>query len=222
MASVVDLCNLSLARLGDEANVVSIEPPDGSAQAAHCARFLPMVRDSLLQAHAWGFALRREALAAITMPAGVSGWLFAYALPNQCLQLLAVQAADAPDDFTASITDADDALRSSAAQWPHLVELTPAGAMVILTDTGSAIARFVQRVDDPTLWSPLFTETLSWRLAAAVAGPLLKGGAGMQQARRCEEMAAAVLARARAQDAQQSRPRILSQPLASSWLSARR
>ena len=34
MASVVDLCNLSLARLGDEANVVSIEPPDGSAQAA--------------------------------------------------------------------------------------------------------------------------------------------------------------------------------------------
>ena len=173
MASVVDLCNLSLARLGDEANVVSIEPPDGSAQAAHCARFLPMVRDSLLQAHAWGFALRREALAAITMPAGVSGWLYAYAMPNQCLQLLAVQAADAPDDSTASITDADDALRSSAAQWPHLVELTPAGAMVILTDTGSAIARFVQRVDDPTLWSPLFTETLSWRLAAAVGGPLL-------------------------------------------------
>ena len=222
MASVVDLCNLSLARLGDEANVVSIEPPDGSAQAAHCARFLPMVRDSLLQAHAWGFALRREALAAITMPAGVSGWLYAYAMPNQCLQLLAVQAADAPDDFTASITDADDALRSSAAQWPHLVELTPAGAMVILTDTGSAIARFVQRVDDPTLWSPLFTETLSWRLAAAVAGPLFKGDAGMPQARRREEMAAAVLARARAQDAQQSRPRILSQPLASSWLSARR
>lgn len=222
MASLVDVCNLAVARLGDAAEIVSIEPPDGSAQAAHCARFLPMVRDSLLQAHAWGFALRREALAAITMPVGVSGWLYAYAMPNQCLQLLAVQAGDASDDFIGATTDADDALRSSAAQAPHLVELTPDGAMVILTDTEGAVARFVKRIEDPTLWSPLFTESLSWRLAAAVAGPLLKGDAGMQQARRCEEIAAAVLARARAQDAQQSRPRVLSQPLASSWLSARR
>ena len=28
MSSDVDICNLALARLGDEANIVSISPPD--------------------------------------------------------------------------------------------------------------------------------------------------------------------------------------------------
>ena len=85
MASVVDLCNLSLARLGDEANVVSIEPPDGSAQAAHCARFLPMVRDSLLQAHAWGFALRREALLRVGTEVPYLEWIMEYGRHQQVL-----------------------------------------------------------------------------------------------------------------------------------------
>lgn len=29
MASEIDICNLALARLGDEANVASIQPPEG-------------------------------------------------------------------------------------------------------------------------------------------------------------------------------------------------
>ena len=36
MSSDVDICNLALARLGDEANIVSISPPDQSAQAGYC------------------------------------------------------------------------------------------------------------------------------------------------------------------------------------------
>jgi len=35
MSSDVDICNLSLARLGDEANVVSISPQDQSSQAGY-------------------------------------------------------------------------------------------------------------------------------------------------------------------------------------------
>jgi hypothetical protein len=41
VASSVDIANLALAHLGDEAAVTSFDPPDGSAQAEHCARLLP-------------------------------------------------------------------------------------------------------------------------------------------------------------------------------------
>ena len=63
MASVVDICNLALGHLGDPATVSSIDPPEGSAQAQHCARFYPIARDSLLEMHSWNFSTYREALA---------------------------------------------------------------------------------------------------------------------------------------------------------------
>ena len=59
MASEVDICNLALSHLGDTATIASLDPPEGSAQAEHCARFYPIARDSLLEMHAWGFATSR-------------------------------------------------------------------------------------------------------------------------------------------------------------------
>lgn len=221
MASLVDICNLALSRLGDEAGVNSIDPPDGSVQAAHCSRFLPMVRDSLLQAHAWSFALRREPLTAVAMPTGVNGWQYAYAVPNQCLHLLAVQLPDAEDDFIAAL-GTDDPLRSGPGSPPFLLETADDGSPVIFSDVQGAVARFLRRVEDPSRWPPLFVEALTWRLAATVAGPLLKGETGMQQAIRCEQMALTVLTAAQAKDANQGRPRLHGAALATSWLAARR
>ena len=84
MASEVDICNLALARLGDNATVASIDPPEGSAQAEHCARFYAIARDSLLEMHAWKFATRRVQLAKLTVPSW--DWSFAYAEPTGALQ----------------------------------------------------------------------------------------------------------------------------------------
>ena len=63
MASEVEICNLALAHLGDEATVASIDPPEGSAQAEHCQRFYPVSRNSLLEMHDWAFATKRATLA---------------------------------------------------------------------------------------------------------------------------------------------------------------
>ena len=49
MASEVDICNLALGHLGDNATVASLNPPEGSVQAQHCARFYPIARDALLE-----------------------------------------------------------------------------------------------------------------------------------------------------------------------------
>ena len=40
----------TLGHIGDAATVSSINPPEGSAQAEHCARFYPIARDALLAA----------------------------------------------------------------------------------------------------------------------------------------------------------------------------
>ena len=46
MATEVDICNLALAHLGDDATIASIKPPEGSAQAEKSARFYPIARDT--------------------------------------------------------------------------------------------------------------------------------------------------------------------------------
>lgn len=64
MPSAVTICNLALAHLGDSATVSSIDPPEGSAQAEHCARFYPVALGLLLEAHPWNFATKRSRLRA--------------------------------------------------------------------------------------------------------------------------------------------------------------
>ena len=59
MSSEIDICNLALARLGDDATVASIDPPEGSAQAEQCARFYSIARDTMLEMHDWRFATKR-------------------------------------------------------------------------------------------------------------------------------------------------------------------
>lgn len=194
MASVVDIVNLALAHLGDGATVSSIDPPEGSAQAEHAARFFPIARDTLLEMHAWRFATRRVALTELVYDWGQ--WDHGYALPANCLRVLGVQAPEDPDDITAA---------GQVVSQPFTVELDDTGARVVLTDVPNAVARYVARVDDPTAWSPLFVQTLTWHLASMLAGPIIKGEAGAAEARRCAQMMVHFLAQARLTDANQRR-----------------
>jgi hypothetical protein len=68
MASETDIVNLSLARLGDEANVASIDPPEESVQAEHAAMFYPIARDAMLEMGDYKFSRRRITGATVTMP----------------------------------------------------------------------------------------------------------------------------------------------------------
>ena len=65
MASVVAICNTALSHIGDSANVTSIDPPDGSAQAGYCATFYPIALSAILEMASWGFATARSTLAAL-------------------------------------------------------------------------------------------------------------------------------------------------------------
>lgn len=174
MASEVDICNLALAHLGDSATVASINPPERSAQATHCARFYPMARESLLQMHPWGFATVRAGMAALTLESATTGWAYSYALPSGVLNVLGVLGPESTDDYTAVL---------GYAPQPYVRETQADGTEIILTNQADAVLRYTQRVTDPTKFSPLFVDCLTWLLASYLAGPIMKGDTGAAAAR---------------------------------------
>lgn len=210
MASEVDIANLALGHLGDDANVSSISPPEGSAQAEHCARFYPAARDALLEMHAWGFATKRIRLAALSVTPP-SQWAYVYAVPNDAINLLAIYAADATDDYSSGFLPAGSQAQSVNAGMgiytpqPYTTEILADETSVIYTNQENAVLRYTARVTNTTKFSPLFTVCLHWLLAADLAGPVLKGKTGVDGAKRCMETFFFWLSKATASDANQHR-----------------
>jgi hypothetical protein len=200
LASEVDIANLALSHLGDSATVASLNPPEGSAQAEHCARFYPIARDSLLEMHSWGFATKRVSLALLTNT--WPEWTYAYACPTDALNLLAVLAADAPNDYSTGLTNSG---AGNYTPQDFSNETADDGTSIIFTNVQNATLRYSARITDTTKFSPLFVDALAWLLASYMAGPILKGDAGMGAARQCLGAFDKVYAKATVSDANQQR-----------------
>lgn len=173
MASAIDICNQALSHLGDSATVASIDPPEGSAQAEHCARFYPMALAALLELHQWAFATRRAVLAEVANPS--TSWVYAYAFPANTVNLISVLAPDALDDYSSDAYTPQD----------FSPEIDALGNDIILTNQANAVLRYTELVSDTSKFSPLFIECLGWLLASKLAGPVLKGETGMAAAQAC-------------------------------------
>lgn len=163
MSSTVDICNLALSHLGDAATVSSIDPPEGSSQAEHCARFYPIARDALLEMHPWNFATKRTTLAEVS-DAAPDTWSYAYGTPNNCLRVLNIYPSEATsDDEGQDFTTETDGTRT-----------------LIFTNTEVAVARYILRITDTARYTPMFVTALSYLLASYLAGPVLKGETGIK------------------------------------------
>lgn len=192
MASIVDMCNLGLGLIGDEAVVSSIDPPDGTTQAVHCQRFYPIVRDALLERYAWGFATKRTSVAALTSST-TDEWAFEYQVPPDCIRPLALL----PEGFTFQIGFLEDYARQFKREGDR-----------ILSNVDGATLVYVFRQEDPTRYTPLFVETLAQMMASRLAGPIIKGKEGRAVSKDWAQTAEITLARATAADgnAQSFRP----------------
>lgn len=192
MASEVTICNVALSHLGDTASVTSISPPEGSAQAEHCARFYPLARDVLLEAHTWKFCTRRDALALLTETN--DQWLYVYAVPNLMLQAISVIPPDAADDYCITTTYVDTygapvlPNMGTYAPQPFAIETLSTGTQVILTNQEDAVLRYTVSITDTTQFSSAFTMALTWLLASMLAGPIIKGDVGAAEGKRCYQM----------------------------------
>ncbi len=221
MLSAVAICNVALSHIGDSANVVSIDPPEGSAQAGYCATFYPLALASLLEMSTWDFATVRQALAAVTNPS--STWLYAYAYPAGAINVISVLPSDALDDYSQNFATAGspvpfavggpplpDFSYANPADYsytpqPYQLEQDGEGNQIVLTNCDSAVLRYTIDVTDSSKFSPLFVMALSYLLASMLAGPIIKGDAGATMSATMLKMCQAFKIQATASDANQRR-----------------
>ena len=168
MASEIGIVVSALLELGEEP-VVSL---DQDVERARVMRGLYAAeRDGLLEEHPWNFATVRAGLARLA-EGPAFGFPYAFALPADCLTVLAVEPA--------------------AAAWA-----VESGRL--LSDAAGLAARYVRRVTDANAMPPSFRAALAARLAAKAARKLTGSAAEKE---RLEKLAADRLRTAKGRDAQ--------------------
>lgn len=183
----LEVCNLALAHLGETGSVTSIAPPDGSADAAWCAQYFDVARDTMLERYDWSFAAKRVAL--VSRENDRTDWSYSYDYPAAPVAALrALQPAspthpDQSDNFVVEVDPATD-------------------RQVIYTNTEGAWMRYTAPVVDLNRWSAQARLALSHSLASMLAGPKMKGEIGQQQAVLAQQVAEAHASRAAAFDGQ--------------------
>jgi hypothetical protein len=140
MASDVGICNTALAWVGGSL-IMSLG--DDTNEARLCDAVYAGVRDAVLEAHDWTFAITRRNLP-MSAASPDNGYANAFAIPSDILR----------------ITDVND-----GQDWR--VE-----GDSIVTNEGSCKIRAVARITDPNRFSSLFVQALAARLAADLAIPL--------------------------------------------------
>lgn len=191
MATEVDICNVALARLGDEATLTSIDPPEGSAQADHCARFYPICKDKILREYPWSFAVKRKTPAELlTEPLG--GDEHAFMLPTDCLNLLSVHI---PGES-----------RSRCGLTEYTVENFQ-NARAIICSEPSIWLRYVSDEVPSQAFPTDFCDALSWLLASYLAGPMIAGSSGATMAANYMKLYEEALGKAMQADARNNNRR---------------
>ena len=186
--SAVERCNAALRRFGDR-TITALT--DNSPQARACNARFDAVRDGLLRAHPWNFAIKRIGLAADD-EAPAWGFTKAYTLPEDCLRVLRIE-----NDEDASIV------------WK--IE-----GRKILTDEDAPLnIQYLARIEDVTQWDALFAETFSAALAVEIAAALSESESIV---RRLAEQAERAVREARRNDALEGTSDELPE---GSWIDAR-
>ena len=161
MTTAVDICNMALSYLGDRATITSIDPPEGSPQADHCARFYPIALGQILRAGSWSFATARKQLPQVTdVP---PGFTYAYAYPSDCMELRSVRDKGGNPILSYSVIRSGDATVIGT----HV----PVGWVEYSTS----------ETKDEVLPSD-FADALAHLLASKLAGAMITGSSGAQMA----------------------------------------
>ena len=180
MSSEVEICNLALSRIRSQ----SINSLEGqSVQAQQCKLNYPILRDMMLNDHAWGFAHKIRPL--VLTENVIFNWAYAYKYPSDCMNINRVvlgyeeinQATQISSPRVSYHTDADvidpQYLRS---QVPY--EIFNFTTKMIGTNQPDVRIDYRSKVTDPTLFPTPFVMALSYLLAAEIAVTIVGAESG--------------------------------------------
>jgi hypothetical protein len=138
VTSEVGICNGALTKVGEE-TIISLG--EDSKAARLCNLMFDRLRDSILRAHPWNFAIKRVELAELTTTP-IFGFASQFQLPTDCLRVL----------------------RTDEDQIPHQIE-----GRILLTDAGTVQIKYIAQITDPNLFDSLFIQALEDRIGAELA-----------------------------------------------------
>lgn len=165
MATKVDIINLALARIGND----GITSPDEASQGARVARRVyDMIRDVVLEAFPWNFAVRRgETLAAVSNES-TDNWAYAYAYPSTALRVLKIYPPSSPSAMMIWTNQIwSSILTRDPDEWE--VAQSSTGSRIIFCSVEQAKVDYIMQVANPALYSPSFVDAFAYRLAAEMA-----------------------------------------------------
>lgn len=159
--------NSALHKLG-AGSILTFDDENERARALK-SRFDP-VRDALLRAYPWTFAMRRARLSADGV-APTFGYARSFTVPADCVRLHEVDGSYVPTGGNLVQTDGSPAF---------MIE-----GRLILTDLPAPLEiRFVSRDAPPAEWDPLFDEALACRLAFDLSEKLTQSSGKKEAALR--------------------------------------
>lgn len=188
MPSKVDIANRALTKLGDS-RITSFSDNSVVSRAINAA--YDIVRDAVLRAYPWNFAMKRAALAEST-PVPVYKYDNAYQLPADFLRLMEIEGQT-----------------SGYGDWEVV------GRRIEISADAPLNITYVSRVDDPNQYDSLFVEAFATRLASELCQELTDDvGLG----NRLEEVYRDLMSNAAMVDAKEGSPK---QTVNGSWLDSR-
>lgn len=193
MASVVEVCNSALQKLGAD-RISSLSDNSRNARAVNAAH--TRVRDKLLRRYAWGFAIKRDELAASSTDP-LFGPAKQYPVPSDFLRLL-------PPDPEANLNSLD---------WR--IERGPSGRVIVTEDGAPLQIRYISRVTDPNEMDALFLELWAVELALDICQEIIGSNTKKEALREDRKM---ILAEARQVNAFES---VADEPPLDTWITAR-
>lgn len=183
--SSVDIVNSALLKLGCTP-IASLD--DGVKASIAASNQYDKCRKQVLRAHPWNFAIRRVELASVVVTPAF-GYDYVFALPANCLRVL-------PDE--------------EYYDTPYKVE-----GRYIYTDESTFKIKYIEDIEDVTLFDACFEEALACCLAQDLAIHMKNS---TQLAALMYEGYVRALKQARSVDAQEGTPEVVR---ATSWRSAR-
>ena len=193
MASLVSIWNLALSHLGNKAGLSTTSEPYSSREAELCGQFWPIARQFAIVKCKPSWARRRVSAALLDLGTEQpTQWLYTYSKPENCLELIGIYEPEA-------VRDED--------RQPCRVETWTDGADnydVIYANVEEAVVRWLSDEESPDRNHPAFVNGVSYLLAAYIAGPIVKGKAGMDLAEALEKKALSYLMLSETHDANQN------------------
>lgn len=128
----------------------SLDEP--TINATLCKQLYQQVRTQLLFNHPWNFAIKRQALAQLDAPAEQKDYKYAYKLPANCIRLLKVE-----QDISYRLEGRD-----------------------ILTNTPECFIKYIDDVQDSSLYSQGFVQDLIAKIRSLLVYPITKSTSAQQ------------------------------------------